>query len=492
MNQNRKLPKVFWILMGASLIVAMALFVGILKERYPDIFSRLSSNKEQTGPETKNQFLEKPENKLPDKKSKVSKLCSLKSQGQLQFGDLKPNSQQLLVWGNLSGEMSLWTYSETDLSLLQHQLIFDNQWKLSTSLKKRKDILCKGSEDRYCLNSSGIKSELKSSEVVAFGSSTLVWNLQWGRRNSFLILDLGHSGTPKMGLPKTDSLMRTDSSIRTASEQGRSEAPRVLSFIGECGEDFGAKSKFGIVTDQVEKIVYLNPDKGTVGTFDLGKLLGLPSERYVPKQADLIQVISDEGVQRFRCKDSGLAGFEDISVLGEEVLLTGEKGFSKQFWIGERKAGSLLETRALLTSEKFDSRIERMDLVAKRLYMVFLRSLLSSTGKAIIFSLDPDEMRPKSLLELKDKENPRVIQGSTDKREVMILESEKTSSGLIRISRIDLEKMQDQIILEEGGDRPGRLIWQNLGGSSYLFIWQGESQKDFEYRTYNCSDSASA
>ncbi|MBK7843351.1 MAG: hypothetical protein IPJ71_06585 [Bdellovibrionales bacterium] len=489
MSKNRKLPKVFWILMGASLIVAMALFVGILKEKYPDIFNRLSSNKERTGPETKSRYLEKPDNKLPDKKSKISRLCSLKSQGQLQFGDLKPSSQQLLVWGNFGGEMSLWTYSENDLALLQHQLVFDNQWKLSTSLARRKDILCPPSGDRYCLNSSGIKSELKSSKVVAFGSSNLIWNLQWGRRNSFLILDLGHSGSPKMGGAKTESLMRTDSSVGIASEQGRSEAARVLSFIGECGEDFGAKSKFGIVTDQVEKIVYLNPDRGTVGTFDLRKARGLPSERYVPKQADLIQVISDEGVQGFKCKDSGHTGFEDISVLGEEVLLTGEKGFSKQFWIGERKVGSLLETQALLSSENFDSRIERMDLVAKRIYMVFLRSLLSSTGKAIIFSLDPDDKRPKSLLELKDKENPRVIQGSSGKREVMILESEKTSSGLIRISRIDLEKMQDQIILEEGGDRPARLIWQNLGGSSYLLIWQGESQKDFEYRTYDCSDS---
>lgn len=35
--------------------------------------------------------------------------------------------------------------------------------------------------------------------------------------------------------------------------------------------------------------------------------------------------------------------------------MSGEKGFSKQFWIGESKAGSLLETQALLTSENFDS-----------------------------------------------------------------------------------------------------------------------------------------
>lgn len=46
--------------------------------------------------------------------------------------------------------------------------------------------------------------------------------------------------------------------------------------------------------DRGEKIVYLNPDKGTVGTFDLGKVLGLPSERYVPKQAEVVQVITEE------------------------------------------------------------------------------------------------------------------------------------------------------------------------------------------------------
>jgi hypothetical protein len=478
MKQNRKLPKAFWILVGAALILAMALFVGILKERYPDIFNRTNPAREQVAPEAKEKSLDKP-----DKKSKLAKSCSLKSRGQMQFGDLKPSSQQLLVWGNLSGEISLWTYSENDLALLQHQLVFDNQWKLSTSLKRRKDILCSSPGDRYCLNSSDIKSELKSSKVVAFGSSALIWNLQWGRRNSFLVLDLGQSGTSVMGIP------RNDSSIENASEQVRSEAARVLSFIGECGEDFGTRAKFGVGADRGEKIVYLNPDKGTVGTFDLGKVLGLPSERYVPKQAEVVQVITEESVQRFRCKDSGLSGFEDLSVLGQEVLLSGEKGFSKQFWIGESKAGSLLETQALLTSENFDSRIERMDLVAKRIYMVFLRSLLSSTGRAIIFSLDPGQKKPKSLLDLKDQENPMIVQGSSENGEVMILESEKASSGLIRVSRLDLEKMQNKRIIEESGDRPVRLIWQKLSGSTYLFIWQGEKGKDFEYRTYDCSDS---
>ena len=478
MKQNRKLPKAFWILVGAALILAMALFVGILKERYPDIFNRTNPAREQAAPEAKEKSLDKP-----DKKLKLAKSCSLKSQGQLQFGDLKPSSQQLLVWGNLSGEISVWTYSENDLALLQHQLVFDNQWKLSTSLKKRKDILCSSPGDKYCLNSSDIKSELKSSKVVAFGSSTLIWNLQWGRRNSFLVLDLGQSGTSVMGIP------RNDSSTENVSEQVRSEAARVLSFIGECGEDFGTRAKFGVAADRGEKIVYLNPDKGTVGTFDLGKVLGLPSERYVPKQAEVVQVITDEGVQRFRCKDSGLSGFEDLSVLGQEVLLSGEKGFSKQFWIGERKAGSFLETQALLTSENFNSRIERMDLVAKRIYMVFLRSLLSSTGRAIIFSLDPGQKKPKSLLELKDQENPLIVQGLSENGEVMILESEKASSGLIRVSRLDLEKMQNQKIIEESGDRPVRLIWQKLSGSTYLFIWQGEKGKDFEYRTFDCSGS---
>lgn len=74
---------------------------------------------------------------------------------------------------------------------------------------------------------------------MAFGSSALIWNLQWGRRNSFLVLDLGQSGTSVMGIP------RNDSSIENASEQVRSEAARVLSFIGECGEDLGREPNLG-------------------------------------------------------------------------------------------------------------------------------------------------------------------------------------------------------------------------------------------------------
>lgn len=479
MKQNRKLPKVFWILVGTALILAVALFVGILKEKYPDIFNRTIPDREQAAPTEKDKFLNKP-----DKKSDLAKICSLKSQGQLQFGDLKPSSQQILVWGNLSGELSLWTYSENELALLHYQLVFDNQWKLLTSLKNRKDLLCGSSGEKYCLSSIDIKSELKSSKVVAFGSSALIWNLQWGRRNSFLVLDLGQSGSSVMGMS------RSNSPTENASKQDRSEVARVLSFIGECGEDFGTRSKFGVATDRGEKIVYLNPDKGTVGTYDFGKVLGLPSERYVPKQAENVQVVTDEGVQRFRCKDSGFSGFDDLSVLGQEVLLSGEKGFSKQFWIGESKAGSLLETQALLTSENFDSRIERMDVVARKIYMAFLRPLLSSTGRAIIFSLKPGQKRPKSLLELKNQVNPLIVQGLGGNGEVMILESEKASSGLIRVSRLNLEKMQSQKIIEESGDRPVRLIWQKLSGSTYLFIWQGEKRKDFEYRTFDCSGSA--
>jgi hypothetical protein len=82
-----------------------------------------------------------------------------------------------------------------------------------------------------------------------------------------------------------------------------------------------------------------------------------------------------------------------------------------------------------------------------------------------------------------------IIQGLSENGEVMILESEKASSGLIRVSRLDLEKMQNQKIIEESGDRPVRLIWQKLSGSTYLFIWQGEKGKDFEYRTFDCSGS---
>ena len=478
---KRRLPLLFWILIGLSVFMVIVLSWGLLLENFPHWPKRLQTyaselfktrtlgrSAQPTSPtaELPSAAPEKmlpPNEKPPEEPRDI--LCRDVQSGPLPFRSTEgPKSHyQVLSWSpSNQDQYTLQAYS-TNGSLVQLTLGFTKESLPFVQNSTETSILCQTPEQRHCLRvPAGDDSENLTSQVVAHSHRALVVGIQGPQLSRFLAVD-----------------------IRDASQL------KARDLLGYCGQDLDSATLFEILEEDSKiYILALNPLHAVLGVYDFSKLHEFVP-RGVPRHPD----------QSFRIEQEGLVASECPPTSGSTQIL--QAGLSQNHLLLRLASKNSLRSSVVATAFQNGNFRGSFVPVSENLILKGgVKSLVTSPSHWVLntggflgdgdtFSAFNSIPKKNSSPLFEDQGSPILALGvarslpNPDSNRILLVNKKQSLLVELKDRRLRTYRFASPIVTRSSSSR-SVLLWTDLPNDRILLTWFHDGHKALYYQIVEC------